>query len=211
MLTIVHLTVGSLETNAYILAEEISGEAVVIDPGAEGDRIAEIVRQHGWNLKAIWLTHAHFDHLGGIGALLRSFSPPPPVALHPEDCWLWREKGGADLFGVEIEDLAEAPDMGLYHGDVLEIGKAFCEVRHTPGHTPGHVAFYCPEDAALFSGDLIFRGSVGRTDLPGGDWDALLESIHTQVFTLPDETRIFPGHGPITTVGEEKHHNPFLH
>ena len=210
MLTILPLTVGPLETNAYILADPDRGEAVVIDPGWEGAHIARVIQEHGWQLTAIWLTHAHFDHLGGVAALRSAFSPPPPIGLHPEDCWLWKVKGGADAFGIAIEDPGPAPDIGFYHGDGLEVGSFVCEVRYTPGHTPGHVVFYCPEADALFAGDLIFRRSVGRTDLPGGDGDALVESIRSEIYTLPAETRIFPGHGPATTVGEEKQHNPFV-
>ncbi len=207
---ILSLTVGPLAVNTYILADPDLGEAVVVDPGWEGERIVAAVRRRGWRLTAIWLTHAHFDHIGGVAAILRNVSPPPLIGLHPEDCWLWKIRGGADAFGIAIEDPGPAPDIGFYHGDILEVGNITCEVRHTPGHTPGHVAFYCPEAEVLFAGDLIFRGSVGRADLPGGDWDALLESIRSEVYTLPDETRIFPGHGPATTVGEEKRHNPFV-
>ncbi len=209
-LQILSFTVGPVATNAYLLADLASGEAVLIDPGAEAPRLVQALRAHHWRLTTIWLTHAHFDHLGGVAGVLRAVQPSPPVGLHPHDCWLWQAKGGADWFGLDIEDPGPAPDIGFYHGDTLQIGEYACEVRHTPGHTPGHVVFYCPEASALFAGDLIFRGSVGRTDLPGGDHQALLESIHTQVLTLPDKTRIFPGHGPATTVGAERQGNAFL-
>lgn len=197
-------------TNAYLVAETDSKQAVVIDPGWEGDQILKRVEQHGWELTAVWLTHAHFDHLGAVGTVSRATQPPLPVALHPEDRWLWEVQGGAPFFGIDGIDTGPEPSIHLAHGDVLTLGKLEFEVRHAPGHTPGHVMFYCREAGVLFCGDVIFRSSIGRTDLPRGDFDTLLASIRQQVFTLPDETRLLNGHGPETTVGFEKAYNPFL-
>ena len=138
-----------------------------------------------------------------------SISPLPTVALHPLDHELWQNQGGAALFGMRIDPGPE-PTVDLADGQGLRLGRVDFEVRHTPGHTPGHCVFYCAQGEVLFSGDLIFQGGVGRTDLPGGDWEALVESIRKQVYTLPDETRILSGHGEETRVGEEKRKNPFV-
>ena len=157
----------------------------------------------------MWYTHAHFDHIGGAGAIADALNPLPLVALHPADHVLWRSEGGAPLFGFKIDPGPE-PTIDLTHGQILKLGSIEFEVRHTPGHTPGLCILYVASEAVCFCGDLIFRDSVGRTDLPGGDWETLLKSIHEQVFTLPDETRLLSGHGPETTVGEEKESNPYL-
>ena len=157
----------------------------------------------------LWYTHAHFDHFGGAAAIAGALNPPPIVAFHPLDNDLWLNKGGAPLFGMRI-DRGPEPAVDLAHGQILHSGSVTFEVRHTPGHTPGHCVFYCMQENILFSGDLIFQGGVGRTDLPGGDWETLVESIREQVFTLPDETRILPGHGGETRVGEETCGNPFV-
>jgi len=133
-----------------------------------------------------------------------------PVALHPDDLPLWRFSGGAALFGLPHFDPGPEPTVSLAHGMHLSIGTHDIEVRHTPGHTPGHVVFYAPASNLVFCGDLIFYSGVGRTDLPGGSWETLLESIRTQVLTLPDPTRLLSGHGPETTVGRERRANPFL-
>lgn len=209
MLEIVSLTLGPVETNAYLIADPDTKEAVVIDPAWEGRKITVELQRRGWRLVSLWLTHAHFDHLGGAAEVADAANPPPPVALHPADYTLWRASGGAGLFGFRIDPGPE-PTIDLAHGQVLHLGENQIEVRHTPGHTPGHVVFYCSEEKVVFCGDLIFRMSVGRTDLPGGDFDTLINSIQTQILTLPDDTRLLSGHGPETTVGVERVYNPFL-
>ncbi len=181
----------------------------MIDPAWDGQVILAEAQKRGWKIGQLWYTHAHFDHFGGAAEIAEALNPLPIVALHPLDHSLWKIRGGAPLFGMRIDPGPE-PTVDLAHSQILRLGNIEFEVRHTPGHTPGHVVFYCAKEAVLFSGDLIFRGSVGRTDLPGGDWEALLRSIREQVFTLPDETRILPGHGEESRVGEEKCENPFV-
>jgi glyoxylase-like metal-dependent hydrolase (beta-lactamase superfamily II) len=209
MLSIIKLTLGPVQTNTYVIANEKTREAVVIDPAWDGEVILAQAVQHRWHIGSLWLTHAHFDHLGGAAALADGINPPPPVAMHPEDQGLWRNQGGAVHFGMHIDPGPE-PTIELSHGQILHLGEIEMQVRHTPGHTRGGVVFYCPSEKLAFVGDLIFQGSVGRTDLPGGDFDTLIESIRSQVLSLPDETRLLPGHGPETTVGIERETNPFL-
>ena len=201
---------GMTMTNAYLVIETESTKAVVIDPGFEGELLLSEIKQEGCQLEAIWLTHAHFDHIGGTGALAAGFPEPPPVALHAEDLPLWKMKGGAPLFGVQGVDTGPKPSIDLVDGQILTLGSTEFEVRHAPGHTPGHVMFYCASDGVLFCGDVIFQGSIGRTDLPRGSYQTLIDSIQRQVLTLPDETRLLNGHGPETTVGRERAYNPFL-
>lgn len=209
MLDIVSFTLGQVMTNTYLIADPLTAEAVVIDPADEGDVITEAARQRGWRITSIWLTHAHFDHIAGAGQVADRVNPPPPVALHPEDYPLWRFQGGAALFGMQIDPGPE-PTVELSHGQILRLGEYTFETRHAPGHTRGHVIFYCASAGIAFVGDVLFQGSIGRTDLPGGSYQTLLNSIHSQVLSLPDETRIYSGHGPETTVGAERRHNPFL-
>jgi len=198
-----------VQTNTYLIADEQSGEAAVIDPSDQGELIVSEAERRGWRIGNIWLTHAHFDHLGGAAAVADRTNPPPPVALHQDDYPLWRMQGGAPYFGLRIDPGPE-PTIDLHHGQILHLGSNQLEVRHAPGHTRGHVMFYCAADSVLFCGDVIFQGSVGRTDLPGGDLDTLIASIRSQVLTLPDETRLLSGHGLETWVGEERRYNPFL-
>jgi hydroxyacylglutathione hydrolase len=209
MLEIIPLPLGPLMTNTYLIADPATGEAVVIDPAGDADVIAAEAAGRGWRIGSIWLTHAHFDHLAGSAALADQLSPPPPVALHPEDYPLWRAEGGAPAFGMHIDPGPE-PTIDLVHGMTLYVGGNVLEVRHAPGHTRGHVIFYCAGAAVAFVGDVIFQGSIGRTDLPGGDYEALMSSIRSQVLTLPDETRLYAGHGPDTSVAAERRWNPFL-
>ena len=209
MLSIISFVLGLVETNTYLIADPETGEAVVIDPAGDGARIVAEADRRGWRVGSIWLTHAHFDHLAGAGEVADRLDPPPPVALHPDDYTLWRMQGGAALFGMRIDPGPE-PTIDLHHGQILHLGGNRFEVRHAPGHTRGHVMFNCAEQAVLFCGDVIFQGSIGRTDLPGGDYETLLASIHSQVLVLPDETRLLSGHGPESTVGAERKYNPFL-
>jgi hydroxyacylglutathione hydrolase len=209
MLEIVSFTLGPAQTNAYLVADSATKEAVVIDPSWDGHIILDAAKKRGWRIGHMWYTHAHFDHIGGAGAIADALNPLPLVALHPNDHVLWRAGGGGAIFGFDIDPGPE-PTIDFYHGQILRLGSVEFEVRFTPGHTPGHCILYVASAGICFCGDLIFAGSVGRTDLPGGDWDQLVESIKTQVFTMPDETRLLSGHGPETTVGGEKASNPFV-
>lgn len=209
MLEILSFELGPVITNTYILADTETNASAVIDPAWEGQRILKEALSRSWQIQQLWYTHAHFDHIGGAADLAKGLDPQPAVGLHHSDQLLWQAKGGAMLFGFDI-DAGPEPSIELTHGSVLKLGSYAFEVRHTPGHTPGHCVFYCAEEKVCFSGDLIFQGSVGRTDLPGGSWKTLLASIHEQIFSLPGDTRLLSGHGPATTVEYERQNNPFV-
>ena len=209
MLEIVPFTLGPALTNAYLVADPDSKDAAVIDPSWDGHVILAEAQRRGWRIAHLWYTHAHFDHIGGAAEIADALNPLPLVALHPNDHVLWRAGGGAPLFGFRIDPGPE-PTIDFVHGQILRLGNVQFEVRFTPGHTTGHCVLYCAQENVCFCGDLIFAGSVGRTDLPGGDWATLETSIRQQIYTLPDSTRLLSGHGPETTVGEEKRFNPFV-
>jgi hydroxyacylglutathione hydrolase len=208
-LEIISLQLGPMENNTYLIADSITGTAAVIDPSFESEVVLKTAQERDWKLSAILLTHAHFDHVAGVETIASSFEPRLPVALHEADLELWRQAGGARLFGIEI-DLGPEPQIVLSHGQVLDLGKETLEVRHTPGHSLGHSIFYSAASQVVFCGDLIFSRGVGRTDLPGGSHASLLQSIRSEIFTLPPETRLLSGHGPATTVREEMEENLFL-
>jgi hydroxyacylglutathione hydrolase len=209
MLEIKTFTLGPAQTNAYLVADAGTRDAAVIDPSWDGEVILSEARARGWRIAHLWYTHAHFDHIGGAAAIADALNPLPLVALHPADHVLWRAGGGGALFGFDIDPGPE-PTIDLTHGQVLKLGSVRFEVRFTPGHTLGHCVLYVADAKVCFCGDLIFAGSVGRTDLPGGDFDVLSKSIREQIYTLPDDTRLLSGHGPETTVREEKRNNPFV-
>ena len=211
-LEIVSLTLGPLPNNVYLLGDNATGNAVVIDPSFESQAVLDRADEKGWTLGDVWLTHAHFDHIAGAGEIANAFTPALPVGLHPADGSWYAEEGGASRFGMSIPPL---PAITCAFEDGMQLGlrpgqARVAEVRHAPGHSPGHVMFYIERLGVLFCGDVIFRLGIGRTDLVGGDLDTLLTSIRTQVFSLPNETRLLPGHGPESTVGYEREHNPFL-
>jgi len=209
MLEIIALVLGPVGTNAYLVGDPQSHSAVIIDPAWDGELILEESNRHNWQIEQIWLTHAHFDHIGGIAALVKGIQPTPKIALHPADLALYSAQGGAALFGMRIGPTPE-PTIRLKHGQILTLGDQVFEVRHCPGHTPGHVVFYYAAQKVMFCGDVIFWGGIGRTDLPGGDYETLIRSIQSQIMTLPNETRLLTGHGGETTVGVERRDNPFL-
>lgn len=199
-------TVGPFEENCYLVSDEAAGAAVLIDPGEEGERIVEMIRSSGATLEAIWLTHAHLDHIGAIAAVRRQFDVP--VWLHPLDLpnYTRLSARAAEMYGLPFEQ-PEGPDHELADGQTLSCGGLSFQVMHVPGHAPGLVSFN--GESAAFGGDLLFAGSIGRTDLPLGnpvDMDASLERFAA----LPDEIVVYPGHGPDTTIGRERRTNPFL-
>lgn len=208
-LEIVSFTLGPAQTNAYLLADPQTKEAAVIDPSWDGHLILAEAQKRAWRIAHLWYTHAHFDHIGGAAAIADGLNPLPLVALHPADHILWRSGGGGRMFGLSIDPGPE-PAIDFAHGQILRLGCNTFEVRHTPGHTPGHVVFYCAAESLCFCGDLIFAHSVGRTDLPGSSWESLVASIREQIYSLPENTRLLSGHGPETSVGEEKVSNPFV-
>jgi glyoxylase-like metal-dependent hydrolase (beta-lactamase superfamily II) len=179
----------------------------VIDPGGDAAEILSAIERDGLTVKYILLTHAHFDHIGGVADVVEATHAP--VAMHPSDLPLLRNRGGAALFGIFIRPSPD-PDVELAGGQVIEVGTLRLRVLHTPGHTPGHVTFHEAQARAAFDGDVLFQQGIGRTDFPGSSFQQLMDSIRNELFTLPDDTTLYPGHGPFTTVGDEKWSNPFL-
>ena len=204
---IVALPVGLIQTNCYIAGCEETKEGVVIDPGGHPDRILAEIERQGLAIKYVLNTHAHFDHTDANGAIVEATGAP--LAIHPQERPLLQASGGAALFGLQA-DPSPPPDLELNDGDELEVGRLRFQVLHTPGHTPGHVCFYVPAEGVLFDGDVLFHQGIGRTDLPGGSWQQLMDSIQRVLFALPDETVVYSGHGAPTTIGEEKRLNPWL-
>lgn len=200
------LVVGPLEENCYIVADEKTKDALIIDPGDESERIVEAIKENDLKVVAIVLTHAHFDHLGAVGDIKRETGAK--VLIHGDDFEIFRTaRQQAVLWGFEIDDIPE-PDGLLKDEDVIRAGGIEFKVIHTPGHSPGGISLY--GKGIVFTGDTIFRGSVGRTDLPGGDIRKLKNSFR-RLLELPEETRILSGHGPETTVRREKEENFFIH
>jgi glyoxylase-like metal-dependent hydrolase (beta-lactamase superfamily II) len=203
------LPVGMLQCNCSIVGDETSGEAVVIDPGDDVERVKEVLHRHNLKAKYIVATHAHIDHVGGIDKLQRETGAT--VLMHEEDLPLYQNLAiQAAMLGLR-EPKATKVDDFLKAGDLLRWGSLELEVLHTPGHSPGSLSLYLPgEGQRIFSGDTLFQGSIGRTDLWGGDYKQILRSIRESLLLFPDQTPVFPGHGPETTIGEEREYNPFL-
>ncbi len=199
-------TIGPLETNAYLVVDELSRQALLIDPGLESEGIYDIILAERLRLNAIVNTHGHFDHVWGNGFF--KAKTEAPVLLHHADVPMMRQAAEqAIAFGFQVST-PPPPDRLLNEGDDVTVGRSQLRVFHTPGHTPGGICLY--GEGVVFVGDTLFRGSVGRTDMPGGSLEILLTSIRSKLLSLPDETAVYPGHGPSTTIGEERVHNPFL-
>lgn len=216
------VTVGPIDTNAYLVGDPLTRDAVVIDPGAEGSRIVDRVRRGEWRLREIWLTHAHFDHVcavdevvaalgAGVAAGMGAEGGDLPVRLHAADRELYAAAAQlAWAFAGVVVPQPRTPTVDLAHGDQLRAGSLSAGVRHVPGHAPGHVVFVLNGSPAVMAGDTLFRGSVGRTDIPGGDHDLLVAGIRRELLSLPADTVVWPGHGPATTIRREAAENPFL-
>ncbi len=201
------VTVGMTMTNCYLVGCEQTRQGVVIDPGGNPERIERAIEEMGLEVQYVLNTHCHFDHMAANGAIVEATGAA--LALHPAEIPLLQARGGASLFGVPVPE-SPMPDLELEDGQLLEVGTLRFRVLHTPGHSPGGVTLYLAEQGAAFDGDTLFAMGVGRTDLPGGDWDTLMRSIREVIFSLPDETVLYPGHGAKTTVGRERRLNPWL-
>lgn len=200
-------TVGPLQENCTLLHDET--QAILIDPGDEATRLLNALKDKSLSLQAIWLTHAHFDHIGAIAELQEALGDIS-VYLHPNDTMLF-ENGYMAAARWEIPFKQPlTTTIPLKDKQILKFANTETHCIFTPGHAPGHIAFYIPSEKAVIAGDALFKGSIGRTDLPMGNHGQLLESIRSRLFTLPDETVVYPGHGPTTTIGFEKKTNPFL-
>ena len=203
---VIQIPNGQFVENCYLVIDEATRQCAVVDPGEEAGLIVHKLRAADVEPAAIWLTHAHIDHVMGVPRLKAETGAP--VYLHPADLPLYEAvPDQAAWFGLSAPRLP-APDRGFAHGDVLRLGNLEFRVRHAPGHSPGHVVLVGPD--AVLGGDVLFQGSIGRTDLPGADFDTLIASIERELLSLPDSTTVHTGHGPDTTIGHERRTNPFL-
>ena len=201
------LTLGVAQTNCYVVGCPETGEGVIIDPADDGDTIMKYVNDDNLTIKYVLNTHAHFDHILANEAVIKATGAP--LALHPLDLPLLWANGGASFFGLDAPPSPE-PDIELAEGDTISFGNYTFEVLFTPGHTVGHVSFYEPSVGVIFDGDVLFASGIGRTDLPGGDYTTLMNSITEKLMVLPDDTTVCSGHGPVTTIGRERATNPWL-
>jgi len=211
MLEIVHFPVTAFPQNCRLLIDSERNLAVVVDPGGEAERILAELKRRNLECTEIWLTHSHLDHCGGVSDLKEATGAK--LTGHPEEQSMrQRVEEICQMYGIPPGDMKNCPEPEQYitGGELLDFGGHSFEARFTPGHAPGHISFYCKELATIISGDTLFAGSIGRTDLPGGDYDTLIRSITEQILSLPDETAVLSGHGPDTTVGVERKTNPFL-
>ncbi len=202
------LPVGPLQCNCSVIGDETTREAMVIDPGAEIQNILALVRKHNLQVKQIVITHAHIDHVGG--AMKLRAATGAPILLNQNDYELLK------MLDVQASWIGVAPpgrvdiDQSIGQADTIKAGSLIANVLSTPGHTEGSVCLYFPSEKKLIAGDTLFAGSIGRTDLPGGSFEKIIDSLHEKLLTLPDDTIVTPGHGPQTTIGQERETNPFL-
>jgi hydroxyacylglutathione hydrolase len=202
------LTVGLLEVNCYILADEETKEAVVIDPGGDEDEILDVLNRNKFKLKYIIDTHGHFDHVDANQPLREATGAQ--LAIHEADAQMLSQPSAEAMMFTGNRLRVSAADVLLKEGDVLTFGKYRLKVLHTPGHTPGGISLVLEGHTYVYVGDLLFQGSIGRTDFPGGSYEALIDAVKTKIFPLGDNYSVFPGHGPVTTVAQERKYNPFF-
>ena len=206
---IIQIPNGVFAENCYIVVDEAARECAIVDPGEEAGLILHKVAATGAKPVAIWLTHAHLDHVLGVPTVAAETGAP--IWLHPADRALYDGvPQQAAWFGLEVPGALPAPDEDFAHGVAVRVGGLSFDVRHTPGHSPGSVCLIAPGEGIALGGDVLFAGSIGRTDLPGGDFETLIGSIERELLPLPDDTILYSGHGPETTIGRERHANPFL-
>lgn len=202
------IPVGPLQCNCSIFGDEATLEAIVIDPGDQIDQIQAILKKHNLRVKAIVITHAHIDHIGGAAKLKKATGAP--VHMNANDAELYKHLDvQASWLGMELPESTEI-DVDARDGDSLPLGDTAFQILHTPGHTQGSLSVWIPAENKLIAGDTLFRDSIGRTDLPGGDSRQILQSIHDKLLPLPETAIVVPGHGPNTTIGRERDRNPFL-
>ena len=200
--------VGPLHCNCSIIGDETTREAMVIDPGDDIEDVLALIRKHKLQVKQIVVTHAHIDHVGG--AMKLRAATGAPILLNQNDYTLLKMLDvQATWIGVAAPGEVKI-DQSVSTGDTVKAGAHAANILHTPGHTEGSVCLYFPAEKLLIAGDTLFAGSIGRTDLPGGSMQKIMQSLHSTVLALPDETVVIPGHGPLTTIGEERESNPFL-
>ena len=209
MLAYLTIPVTAFQQNCSLVWDEQTRQAAVIDPGGDLDHLLAQIKQLDLKLEQIWLTHAHIDHAGGTGELARSLNLPI-IGPHPGDqFWIDALPQQSVMFGFPKAE-AFTPTRWLHQGDTVSIGGSTLQVHHCPGHTPGHVIFYSPELKRAFVGDVLFAGSIGRTDFPQGNFDQLIDSIRSKLWPLGDDTIFIPGHGPESSFGQERRSNPFV-
>jgi glyoxylase-like metal-dependent hydrolase (beta-lactamase superfamily II) len=209
MLRATVVPVTAFAQNCSVVWCDRTGAGAVIDPGGDLEQVLEAVRESGMRLEKILLTHAHIDHAGGTAELARSLKLPIEGPHVGDKFWIDGLPEQARMFGLPACERF-VPDRWLVDGDRVRVGEVEFEVRHCPGHTPGHVVFYSEPDKVAFVGDVLFAGSIGRTDFPGGDYDTLIRAIREKLLPLGDDVRFVPGHGPMSTFGEERRSNPFV-
>jgi hydroxyacylglutathione hydrolase len=208
MVQVRQLPLGPLQTNCYLIGCEETLQAAVVDPSWNGRSIVATAETDGWEITHILLTHSHFDHVGGLEEVKALTGAP--IYIHAEAVEMLNNTTmSAAFFGLRVSP-PPSPDEYLSDGQEIQLGELLIQVMYTPGHAPGHVSFYLPDYRVVFDGDVLFQDGIGRTDLPGGDFATLMETIQEKLLTLPDETKVFSGHGPATTIGQERRNNPYL-
>lgn len=200
------LVVGPIQANCYIVGCEKTGEAAIVDPGDEADRIVQVLNDNKLTAKYIIDTHGHFDHVGANKQVKEMTGGL--IVIHPKDAHMLNEiSRAAATWGMSVDN-SPPPDLEVDEGDVISVGTIEFKVLHTPGHTPGGISLYA--DNIVLVGDTLFAGSIGRTDFPGGDYQALISNVRDKLFPLGDDVQVLSGHGPVTTIGRERQYNPFF-